>query len=54
MNYDCLIVDDEVELAKMTAEYFQMFEVTAAYVGSAKACFDFLEKKYSSAYSSGY
>ena len=44
MNYDCLIVDDEVELAKMTAEYFQMFDVTAAYVGSAKACFDFLEK----------
>ena len=44
MNYDCLIVDDEVELAKMTAEYFQMFDVTAAYVGSAKACFYFLEK----------
>ena len=44
MNYDCLIVDDEVELAKMTAEYFQMFDVTAAYVGSAKACFDYLEK----------
>ena len=25
MHYNCLIVDDETELAKMTAEYFKMF-----------------------------
>ena len=27
MHYNCLIVDDETELAKMTAEYFRMFGV---------------------------
>jgi hypothetical protein len=25
MNYDCLIVDDEVELAESTCEYFNLF-----------------------------
>lgn len=34
MHYQCLIVDDELELAQMTAEYFQMFDVSCAYVGS--------------------
>lgn len=44
MRYDCLIVDDEAELAKMTAEYFEMFDVKTQYVTSAGSCFDFLEK----------
>ena len=44
MHYDCLIVDDEVELAKMTAEYFGMFDVKTQYVSSAASCFDFLER----------
>ena len=44
MHYNCLIVDDEVELAKMTAEYFQMFDVSTAYVDSADGCFDFLKE----------
>lgn len=43
MHYNCLIVDDEVELAKMTCEYFQMFEVTCSYVDRAEACLLFLE-----------
>ena len=43
MHYNCLIVDDEVELAKMTAEYFQMFDITTQYVDSAASCFDFLK-----------
>ena len=43
MHYNCLIVDDEVDLAKMTAEYFQMFDVSTAYVDSAEACYDFLK-----------
>ncbi len=34
MHYQCLIVDDELELAQMTCEYFQMFDVSCAYVGS--------------------
>ena len=36
MHYNCLIVDDEEELSKMTAEYFQMFDITTAYVNSAE------------------
>ena len=38
MHYNCLIVDDETELAKMTCEYFQMFDVTCHYVNTAAAC----------------
>ena len=41
MHYQCLIVDDEAELAKMTAEYFQMFDVSTAVVDSAAACYEF-------------
>ncbi len=44
MHYNCLIVDDEADLAKMTTEYFQMFDVTTAYVTDGAACFDFLAK----------
>lgn len=43
MHYNCLIVDDEEELAKMTAEYFRMFDVTTEYVCSAAACYEFFE-----------
>ena len=38
MHYDCLIVDDEIELARMTAEYFEMFDVKTQYVESAASC----------------
>ncbi|MCR4787219.1 MAG: response regulator transcription factor [Lachnospiraceae bacterium] len=44
MHYRCLIVDDESELAEMTAEYFRMFEVSTQYVTSAEACFQFFEE----------
>ena len=44
MHYDCLIVDDEIELARMTAEYFEMFDVKTQYVESAASCFAFLEQ----------
>ncbi|MCR4846118.1 MAG: response regulator transcription factor [Eubacterium sp.] len=44
MHYNCLIVDDEEELAKMTAEYFEMFDIKTQYVTSAASCFDFLKK----------
>ena len=38
MRYDCLIIDDEKELCKNTAEYFNMFDVkTAAVYSSAEA-----------------
>ena len=42
MNWDCLIVDDEVELAKATCEYFEMFGVTAAYVADYDNCLSFI------------
>ena len=35
MHYNCLIIDDEIELSKMTQEYFEMFEVSCAIVSSA-------------------
>lgn len=44
MHYNCLIIDDEEELAKMTAEYFRMFEVSTEYVCSAKDAYVFLEE----------
>ncbi len=43
MHYQCLIVDDEAELAKMTAEYFQMFDVTTAVAESAATCYEFFK-----------
>ncbi|MCM1167262.1 MAG: response regulator transcription factor [Lachnospiraceae bacterium] len=42
MKYDCLIIDDERLLADSTAEYFNMFGVTAAAVYSAEECRAFL------------
>lgn len=44
MHCNCLIVDDEEELSKMTAEYFNMFDVSTEVVQSKKECFEFLEK----------
>lgn len=44
MHYNCLIVDDEVELAKMTAEYFEMFDIKTQYVDSVSSCYEFLDK----------
>lgn len=43
MHYQCLIVDDEVDLAKMTAEYFQMFDIATACADSAAGCYEFLK-----------
>lgn len=44
MHYNCLIVDDELDLAKMTCEYFEMFEISCEYVDTAKKCLAFLEE----------
>lgn len=43
-HYNCLIVDDEIELAKMTCEYFQMFDVATAYVDDGEDALKFLEE----------
>lgn len=42
MHYNCLIVDDEQPLAESTAEYFNMFDVSAAAVFGAESCLEFL------------
>lgn len=42
MHYNCLIVDDEVELTKMTAEYFEMFGVNTFVANDRNSCLDFL------------
>lgn len=44
MDYDCLIVDDEEALAQSTCEYFNLFEVKAAWVESAPECLKFLQQ----------
>lgn len=44
MHYNCLIVDDETELAGMTCEYFQMFDVSCACVENAAQCLQFLKE----------
>lgn len=40
--FDCLIVDDERELAESTCEYFNMFEVSTHFVESAETALEFL------------
>ena len=42
MHYNCLIVDDEKELAQMTCEYFNLFDVTSIWTDSAKGCEELL------------
>lgn len=44
MHYNCLIVDDEEDLSKMTCEYFQLFDVSCACVADAASCVEFLAK----------
>jgi two-component system response regulator RegX3 len=44
MKYDCLIVDDEEVLSQSTCEYFNMFEVSTAWVGDAESCLRFLRE----------
>ncbi|MCM1103897.1 MAG: response regulator transcription factor [Clostridium sp.] len=44
MDVQCLIVDDEAELAQMTCEYFEMFGVSCRYVKSAQECLAFLHE----------
>lgn len=44
MLYDCLIVDDEAEVASGTCEYFNLFEVSSAYALSADDALSFLQE----------
>jgi two-component system response regulator RegX3 len=42
MRYNCLIVDDEEALSQSTCEYFNLFDVSCAWVPSAEDCREFL------------
>ena len=44
MHYNCLIVDDETDLSKMTCEYFEMFGISCSYVENATECMGFLKE----------
>lgn len=44
MQYQVLVVDDEIDLAKMTAEYLQMFDISTACAFSAAECYEFFAK----------
>lgn len=44
VKYNCLIIDDEEALAEATADYFNAFQVTTAFVTSGKACMTFLQE----------
>ena len=44
MNYQCLIIDDDVTIAENTAEYFNIFDVSTAYVTSYEAAINFLDE----------
>ena len=43
LHKNCLIVDDEKELADMTKEYFELFGVTCDVVTDGQECFEKLE-----------
>ena len=32
MEYKCLVVDDDIDIAKTTAEYFNIFDLPTTYV----------------------
>lgn len=44
MHYNCLIVDDETDLARMTCEYFEIFGVSATFAGTGEECLDFFKQ----------
>lgn len=44
MHYKTLIIDDEIELTKMTAEYFEMFGVTCAVANDKNTALEFFRE----------
>ncbi len=43
MHYNCLIVEDEVDLAKATKEYFELFDVSCALAKTPAECMDYFK-----------
>lgn len=44
MEYKCLIVDDDITIAENTAEYFNIFDISTAFVTSYEDAISFLEE----------
>jgi two-component system response regulator RegX3 len=44
MNYRCLVVDDDITIAENTAEYFNMFDISTAYVTGYDEAISFLDE----------
>ncbi len=44
MNYKCLVVDDERDLADSIAEYFNMFDVPTFCVHDSESCIEFFKE----------
>ena len=44
MEYKCLIVDDDITIAENTAEYFNIFDISTAFVTSYDEAISFLEE----------
>ena len=44
MKYQCLMIDDDVTIAETTAEYFNIFDISTAYVTSYDEAVKFLEE----------
>lgn len=44
MKYDCLIIDDEIDLANNTCEYLNLYEVKTFACHSKKACEEFFKE----------
>ncbi len=44
MNYECLIVDDEKELAESTCDYLNLFDVKSTYTLSYEGCLNFFKE----------
>jgi len=44
MNYDCLIIDDEMELAHSTCEYFNLFDISTGYALTFDDALEFLNE----------
>lgn len=43
MEYKCLIIDDDIDIAKTTAEYFSIFDIKTAYVISYEEGLEFVQ-----------
>ena len=44
MKYQCLMIDDDVTIAETTAEYFNIFDISTAYVTSFDEAVKFIDE----------